>query len=129
MERTTHTFDATGKTLGRLATEIAVLLRGKNKVGFTFHQDHGDRVVVTNAEKVRVTGRKADQKMYYRHSTYPGGLREMNFTTLQKTHPERIIELAVKNMLPDNRLRNEWMKRLVVKAGSDQTVKEGENNG
>lgn len=117
IERATHQFDATGKTLGRLATEIAVLLRGKNKIGFTFHQDHGDKVVVINAEKVRVTGRKADQKMYYRHSTYPGGLSEMNFKQMQEKHPERIIELAVRTMLPDNRLRNNWMKRLEVKRG------------
>lgn len=117
VERTIHQIDASGKILGRLATEIATLLRGKNKVGFTYHQDHGDRVVVTNAEKVRVTGRKEQQKMYYRHSTYPGGLREMNYAELMKTHPERIIQLAVKTMLPDNRLRNEWMKRLTVIVG------------
>lgn len=117
VERTTHQIDASGKILGRLATEIATLLRGKNKVGFTFHQDHGDRVVVVNAEKIRVTGRKEQQKMYYRHSTYPGGLREMNYAELKKSHPERIIELAVKTMLPDNRLRDQWMKRLTVIVG------------
>jgi len=115
--RQTHTIDAAGKTLGRLATEIATLIRGKHKIGFTLHQDHGDIVMVHNAEKVRVTGRKAVQKKYYRHSTYPGGLREMTFTQLQATHPERIITLAVKRMLPDNRLRANWLKRLKVTAG------------
>lgn len=120
MERTMHRIDAAGKTLGRLSTEIAVLLRGKNKVGFTYYQDHGDSVLVFNAEKVRVTGRKAEQKMYYRHSGYPGGLKEMNFSKMQKTHPERIIEIAVKGMLPDNRLRNGWLKRLTVVKGEQQ---------
>ncbi len=115
--RQTHTIDAEGRTLGRLATEIATLLRGKNKVGFTLHQDHGDIVIINNAEKVQVTGRKAVQKKYYRHSTYPGGLREMTFTQLQATHPERIIMLAVKRMLPDNRLRTGWMKRLKITPG------------
>ncbi len=117
MERLTHTIDASGKVLGRLATEIAVLLRGKNKVGFTYHQDHGDKVVVTNAEKVIVTGRKAQQKKYYRHSGHPGGLVTVTYETMHKKHPERIIQLAVRTMLPANRLRNDWMKRLEVKKG------------
>lgn len=117
MQRTVHTIDAAGKTLGRLATEIAVLLRGKNKVGFTYHQDHGDAVVITNAAKIVVTGKKASQKMYYRHSSYPGGLREISYKEMHETHPERIIELAVRNMLPDNRLRPLWLKRLTVKKG------------
>ncbi|MEX2361887.1 MAG: 50S ribosomal protein L13, partial [Patescibacteria group bacterium] len=84
-----------------------------------FHQDNGDKVVVTNADKVTVTGRKAKQKMYYRHSGYPGGLKEMSYEKLQSQHPERIIELAVKTMLPDNRLRKGWMKRLSVKKGAN----------
>lgn len=117
MERVTHTIDASGKTLGRLATEIAVLLRGKNKIGFTFHQNHGDKVLVTNCEKIRLTGKKEAQKKYYRHSTYPGGLREISYLEMKDTHPERIIELAVKNMLPDNRLRDGWMKQLTVIRG------------
>lgn len=108
----THHIDAEGRVLGRLATEIAVLLRGKNKIGFTFNQDHGDKVIVKNASKIVVTGKKASQKMYYRHSTYPGGLREISFETMKKAHPNRIIQLAVRTMLPDNRLRNVWMKRL-----------------
>ncbi len=110
----THTIDAEGKILGRLATEIAVLLRGKNKVGFTYHQDHGDIVVVKNGEKIRVTGNKATQKMYYRHSSYPGGLREITYKEMHETHPDRIIRLAVQNMLPKNRLRASWMKRLII---------------
>ena len=115
VERATHTIDASGRVLGRLATEIAVLLRGKNKVGFTFYQDHGDTVIINNAEKIILTGKKEQQKMYYRHSSYPGGLREISYERMKKEHPERIIELAVKNMLPDNRLRRSWMKRLIIK--------------
>lgn len=119
MKRTIHRIDATGKVLGRLATEIAVLLRGKNKVGFTYHQDHGDAVQVVNAEKVRLTGRKAVQKKYYRHSGHPGGLREISFQEMIATHPERVITLAVRTMLPDNRLRADWMKRLTVTKGEE----------
>ena len=118
IERNIHTIDANGRVLGRLATEIAVLLRGKNKIGFTFHQDHGDKVVVNNAEKIVLTGKKEQQKIYYRHSSYPGGLTEISYERMKKEHPERIIELAVKNMLPDNRLRNSWMKRLEINVGS-----------
>lgn len=113
----THILDAEGKTLGRLSTEIAVLLRGKKKLGFTYHEDHGDFVTVENGHKVRLTGKKESQKMYYRHSTYPGGLTEITYKEMMKTHPERIIELAVKGMLPDNRLRANWMKRLTVNVG------------
>lgn len=116
--RKTHTIDASGRVLGRLATEIAVLLRGKNKVGFTYYQDHGDKVIITNAEKIIVTGKKQYQKMYYRHSSYPGGLTEITYERMKKEHPERIIELAVKNMLPNNRLRSFWMKRLEVNVGN-----------
>jgi len=119
MIRATHNIDANGKILGRLATEIATLLRGKNKVGFTYHQDLGDKVVVVNAEKVRVTGRKASQKMYYSHSGHPGSLKETNFEKMQKENPEKIIYLAVRNMLPDNKLRALWLKRLEIKKGND----------
>lgn len=118
--RERHHIDATGRTLGRLATEIAVLLRGKQKIGFTFYQDHGDFVEITNPEKVRLTGKKATQKKYYRHSQYPGGLREISYATMLETHPERIIYLAVRNMLPDNRLRDQWLKRLSIRVG--QTI-------
>lgn len=118
-ERITHTIDASGKVLGRLATEVAQLLRGKSKVGFTYHQDHGDKVIIINAEKIILTGRKASQKKYYRHSFHPGGLTEISFSEMKATHPERIIELAVKGMLPDNRLRRDWLKRLTVKKGEN----------
>lgn len=114
VERKTHTIDAGGRVLGRLATEIAVLLRGKNKIGFTFNQDHGDNVIINNADKIILTGKKEQQKMYYRHSFHPGGLTKITYKRMKKEHPERIIELAVRNMLPDNRLRNGWMKRLEV---------------
>jgi large subunit ribosomal protein L13 len=120
-----HTIDAEGRVLGRLATEIAVLLRGKHKVGFTYHQDHGDQVIVKNAEKVVVTGRKATDKQYYRHSTYPGGLKQTSYAQLQAAHPDRIIRLAVRNMLPNNRLRNIWMKRLVIEAGQTMERRDG----
>jgi len=116
--RSTHRLNAADRTLGRLATEIAVLLRGKNKIGFTYHQDLGDEVIVENVEQVRLTGKKATQKMYYRHSQYPGGLTAIRFDQLQKTNPERIIHTAVRNMLPDNRLRAQWMKRLKLVKGS-----------
>lgn len=116
--REKHRIDASGKILGRLATEIAVLLRGKHKLGFVLNNDLGDFVDVYNADKIRVTGKKMTQKMYYTHSTYPGGLTETSFEKMLKTHPERIIEQAVKNMLPDNRLRAQWMKRLNVTTGT-----------
>lgn len=110
----THTLDADGKILGRLATEIATLLRGKNKVGFTYYQDHGDRVIVKNADKIVLTGNKAAQKKYYRHSSYPGGLREVSYAEMSAQHPDRVIRLAVQNMLPNNRLRTAWLKRLII---------------
>lgn len=119
IERKIHTIDASGKVLGRLSTEVAILLRGKNKPGFNYREDLGDKVVITNAEKIVVTGRKAEQKMYHRHSSYPGGLRSENFAKVRQTHPERIIELSVKRMLPNNRLRDSWMKRLEVKRGDN----------
>jgi large subunit ribosomal protein L13 len=119
MERTQHHIDATGKTLGRLATEVAVLLRGKGKIGFVLNQDLGDFVTVSNADKIIVTGRKADQKMYYRHSGVLGNLKEISYKTMHATHPERILELAVKGMLPVNRLRQEWMKRLTIETSKE----------
>jgi len=119
IERVTHTIDASGKVLGRLATEVASLLRGKGKIGFTYHQDFGDKVVITNADKIVLTGRKASQKKYYRHSSYPGGLTEISFEKMLATHPERVIELAVTNMLPNNRLRRNWLKRLTIKKGEN----------
>lgn len=112
MTRTTHKIDASGRILGRLATEIATILRGKNKTGFTLHEDHGDSVVVSNANKIVVTGNKLAQKMYYTHSGYPGTLKSKPLSEMIETKPERVIMLAVRNMLPDNRLRQHWLKRL-----------------
>lgn len=109
--------DATDKVLGRVATEIARRLRGKHKVEFTPHVDTGDFIVVINAEKIRVTGNKGEDKKYYRHSTYPGGIYETNFNKLRDTHPDRIIKFAVKGMLPKGRLGYAMIKKLKVYAG------------
>ena len=109
--------DAEGKTLGRLATEIARRLRGKHKPEYTVHCDTGDYVVVVNAEKVRVTGRKATDKIYYRHTEYPGGLKSMSFNKLIDHKPERVIELAVKGMMPRNSLGRAMQRKLKVYAG------------
>lgn len=112
-----HVFDATGKTLGRLASEVAILLRGKHKPIYAPHLNTGDFVIVLNAAKVRVTGKKAQQKLYYRHSNYPGGLRSTTFARMIETHPTRVIESAVKGMIPHNRLGRDMMKRLKVYPG------------
>ena len=112
-------FDATGKTLGRMATEIASRLRGKHKAEFTPHVDTGDYVVVINAEKVAVTGNKSKDKLYHSHSGYPGGLKSVSFEGLQKKAPERIIQLAVKGMLPKTPLGRTMFKKLKVYAGGD----------
>ena len=109
--------DASDKVLGRLAVEIARRLRGKHKPEFTPHVDTGDYIVVINAEKVRVTGRKAEQKMYYRHSQYPGSLKTTSFTKLQLKFPTRIIEKAVKGMLPKGPLGSAMYRKLKVYAG------------
>jgi len=111
--------DAKGKTLGRLATEVARLLRGKHKPEFTPHMDLGDFVIVINAADVRVTGRKFTDKMYYRHSGYPGGLKEANFKVMIESHPTRVIELAVKGMLPKNSLGRTIYKKMKVYADSE----------
>ena len=111
--------DATDKTLGRLATEIAVILRGKNKPSFTPHLDTGDFVIVVNAEKIEVTGKKSSQKLYRRHSGRPGGMKIEKFETLQKRIPERIIEQAVKGMLPHNSLGRQQFRKLKVYKGPD----------
>ncbi|HHU33445.1 MAG: 50S ribosomal protein L13 [Zhaonellaceae bacterium] len=111
--------DATDKTLGRLATEVATLLRGKHKPIFTPHVDTGDHVIVINAEKVKLTGKKMAQKKYYRHSRFPGGLKEISFETLLQKHPERIIEVAVKGMIPHNRLGRQVIKKLKVYRGPE----------
>jgi large subunit ribosomal protein L13 len=111
--------DATDKVLGRLSVEIAKRLRGKHKPVYTPHVDTGDYIVVVNADKIRVTGNKAQDKKYYRHSGYPGGLRETNFTKLQERFPGRPLELAVKGMLPKGPLGYAMLKKLKVYAGSE----------
>jgi large subunit ribosomal protein L13 len=119
VERDWYLVDATGKTLGRLSTEIARRLRGKHKPIFTPHVDTGDYIVVINAEKVRVTGRKADDKMYFRHSGYPGGMKQASFKQVIDRAPARVIELAVKGMLPKNPLGRAMFKKLKVYAGAE----------
>ena len=111
--------DAQNKTLGRLATEIANVLRGKNKPSFTPHLDTGDFVIVINAEKVEVTGKKASQKLYRRHSGRPGGMKVEKFESLQERIPERIIEQAVKGMLPHNSLGRQQFRKLKVYKGEE----------
>jgi large subunit ribosomal protein L13 len=111
--------DATDKVLGRLATEIARRLRGKHKTIFTPHMDTGDYIVVVNVEKIRVTGDKAEQKTYYRHSGYPGGIYETNFTKLQAKHPSRVLEKAVKGMLPKGPLGYAMLKKLKMYKGAE----------
>jgi large subunit ribosomal protein L13 len=111
--------DATGQTLGRLAAQVAHRLRGKHKPIYSPSVDTGDYVIVVNAEKVHVTGRKLDQKIYYRHSGYPGGLKEITLRNLLQKHPTRVIEHAVRGMLPKNRLGRRMFKKLKVYAGPD----------
>ena len=117
IERHWWVIDASGKTLGKLATEAAMLLRGKNKPIFSTHLDTGDFVVVINAAKVHVTGKKAEDKIYYHHTGYPGGIRSITFARLLEKHPTRIIEHAVKGMLPHNRQGRAMLRRLKVYAG------------
>jgi len=111
--------DAEGKTLGRLASEIARILKGKHKPIYSPHLDVGDYVIVINAEKIRVTGRKLDQKIYYRHSGYPGGLKSIKLRDLLQRHPTRVLEAAVRGMLPKNRLGRRMFKKLKVYAGPE----------
>ncbi|MGI9190057.1 MAG: 50S ribosomal protein L13 [Longimicrobiaceae bacterium] len=111
--------DADGRVLGRLATEIARVLRGKHKPTYTPHLDTGDFVVVVNAEKIELTGRKAEQKSYFRHSGYMGGEKFIPFRTMLERHPERVIELAVKGMLPKNALGRQMRGKLKVYAGPE----------
>lgn len=111
--------DAAGKTLGRLATEVATRLRGKHKPVYTPHVDTGDYVVIINAEKVAVTGKKASDKMYYHHTGFPGGIKEASFDKLIARKPEKVIELAVKGMLPRNPLGRAMYRKLKVYAGSE----------
>ena len=117
IKREWHLIDASDKILGRLATQIANLLMGKHKPMFSRHLDMSDYVVVINAEKIRFTGNKAQQKFYYRHSGYPGGFKSISLEKMMQTHPTRVIEHAVKGMLPNNRLRAQMMKKLRVYVG------------
>lgn len=119
VDRSWWLVDATDLPLGRLASEIAVILRGKHKPTYALHMDMGDYVVVINAEKVAVSGAKATDKKYYRHSGYPGGLTEQSFSELLEKHPDRVIEKAVRGMLPKNRLGRKIGKKLKVYAGPD----------
>ncbi len=112
MERKTHTIDATGKVLGRLATEVAVLLRGKDNPGFLLYKDAGDDVIIKNVEKIIISGKKMDQKKYYHHSGYPGGLKEVSMKKIFNKNPSEILKKAVMGMLPKNRLRPRQIKRL-----------------
>ena len=123
IRRNWHLFDAKGRVLGRLASEVSKLLTGKHKVNYSTHMDMGDSVVVINAKDIEVTGKKKDKKIYYKHSGFPGGLKEVAYLKLLKENPEEIIRKAVHGMLPTNRLRKKRMTRLKVFAGSEHTHK------
>ena len=119
VQRAWYVIDAEGKTLGRLATEVAKILRGKHKAIYTPHVDTGDFVIIVNAEKVVLTGKKLDQKLYRHHSLYPGGLKETPYRRLFETKPEQPVYLAVKGMLPKNSLGRQMLKKLKVYAGPE----------
>ena len=119
IERKWYVVDATDMTLGRLASEVAKVLRGKNKPTFTPHIDTGDYVIVVNAEKVKVTGKKLDQKIYYHHSDYVGGMKETTLREMLAKKPEKVVELAVKGMLPKGPLGREMYTKLFVYAGPE----------
>jgi len=119
IKREWHQIDATDQTLGRMATRVARLLMGKHKPAYTRHLDTGDFVVITNAAKVRVSGAKMRQKVYYRHSGYPGGLKEVTLERLMQKNPSRVVEQAVRGMLPHTRLGAQMFKKLKVYAGAD----------
>ena len=119
IERKWYVVDAEGQTLGRLAAEVAKVLRGKNKPIFTPHADCGDYVIVVNAEKIKVTGKKMTQKIYYNHSDYVGGMKETSLKDMLNTQPERVIEHAVKGMLPKGPLGRQMYTKLFVYAGPD----------
>ena len=119
IERKWYVVDATGYTLGRLASEVAKVLRGKNKAIFTPHIDTGDYVIVVNADKIKVTGKKLDQKIYYHHSDYVGGMKETTLREMLAKKPEKVVELAVKGMLPKGPLGREMFTKLHVYAGAE----------
>jgi large subunit ribosomal protein L13 len=118
VSRQWYVIDGNGQTVGRLATQIATLLRGKHKPTFSPNIDGGDFVVVINAEKIQLIGKKQDQKMYYRHSNYPGGFKQVSYRRMMATHPDRIIRHAVKGMLPKTRLGRQQLVKLRVYAGA-----------
>ena len=115
MERIKHTIDATDQTVGRLSTQVATLLRGKDKPEFQPHIDQGGIVEVTNIRKLKFTGKKLEQKKYYRHSGYPGGIKETKLEDLMISNPGEVVRKAVKQMLPNIKLRNNMLKRLIIK--------------
>lgn len=119
VSRKWYVVDAEGQTLGRMASEIAKVLRGKNKPEFTPHVDFGDYVIVVNAEKIKVTGKKLDQKIYYHHSEYVGGMKETTLKEMMAKKPEKVVELAVKGMLPKGPLGRAMIKKLHVYAGPE----------
>jgi large subunit ribosomal protein L13 len=117
IKREWHLFDVKGEVLGRTATQIAKILMGKHKATYATHMDMGDWVVVKNVDKIVLTGKKREQKVYRRHSGYPGGLKEIKVSKLLETRPERVLELAVSGMLPDNRLKSKRLRRLKIYSG------------
>ncbi len=132
VKRDWHLIDAKGVVLGRMSTEIVRYLMGKHKPNYSTHMDMGDFVVVVNAKEVELSGRKKSQKVYYKHSGYPKGFKEIKFSQMNKEHPERVIQLAVKRMLPKNRLNSQRMARLKVFEGNshsydDKFSKKGKN--
>ncbi|HRY60317.1 MAG TPA: 50S ribosomal protein L13 [Patescibacteria group bacterium] len=126
IEQKTYVIDATDKILGRLATKIADLLRGKGKVYFVPNADVGDKVVVINCEKIKVTGGKEEKKIYYHHTGFPGGIRDISYKALMEKDPTQIIKKAVLSMLPKNKLQNGFIKKLTIIVGNDYTVKDGD---
>jgi len=119
VERKWYVVDAEGKTLGRLASEVAAILRGKHKPTFTPHVDTGDHVIIINAEKIELTGKKLTDKLYYRHSLHPGGLKIRTALEMRTNYPEKMLELAVRGMLPKGRLGRQMFKKLHVYRGSE----------
>ena len=119
VERKWYLVDATNMVLGRLSTEVAAILRGKHKPTFTPHVDCGDYVIIVNAEKIALTGNKLQDKIYYRHSNYPGGLKQRNAKTLLETQPEKVLEKAIRGMLPKNKLGAAMYRKLYVYAGPE----------
>ncbi|MGB2110465.1 MAG: 50S ribosomal protein L13 [Patescibacteria group bacterium] len=120
-DRKWYVIDASGQTLGRLATQIAVILKGKNKASYVPHLDNGDYVIVTNCDKFKVTGKKMEDKMYYRHTGYLGGLKEISLEDLLTKKPTKALELAVNGMLPKNKLRSGMISRLKLFTGEEHT--------